>query len=414
MELRGLDAKLEGTEETENWRKAVTEYTEQYWNETETGRSPPINFTEVDTVIIRQEFFLGDRRGLEHKSGKTRNLASIFNLRIIFKQVYTFKGSLDSTVPSETYLNPLSEPSFLQFLKDTDTNSMFTGVTSISVKEVVGPPETSSPTETPSPSLQPSVLTPKHNGDDTDFKLIVIILGVIAGVLGLCSIALIVWPFLRRTPPDEIDEGDTAVAANLAGGNVTPTAGNTSRGSPKEIIEVPDPQDTTFTKNSLAFVDDDVSDLGSQEVTSPGKIDLSVFTTEGKDNDGEEEEDPQFSVDGGDDDSVMNDSDSMLSFDVYSNASDDVGSDEFVVVPKGSPRPARSPRSDSGEGTAKKPQTQVENLVISGAPLSPSKEDGPKIGSTKIIEGKGELKGVKLLAVGDIDEASSPHSTFSA
>lgn len=86
-----------------------------------------------------------------------------------------------------------------------------------------------------------------------------------------------------------------------------------------------------------------------------------------------EEEDPQFSVDGGDDDSEMNESDSMLSFDVYSNASGDVGTDEFVVVPKGSPRPVRKPRSDSGEGKAKKPQTQVENLVISGAPLSASK-----------------------------------------
>jgi hypothetical protein len=127
-----------------------------------------------------------------------------------------------------------------------------------------------------------------------------------------------------------------------------------------------------LAKNSLAFVDDDISDLGSQEISSPEKIDLSIPTTENKDND-VEEDDPQFSVDGGDDDSEMNDSDSMLSFDVYSNASDDIGSDEFVVVPKGSPRPVKKPRSDSGEDKAKKPQTHVENLVIPGAPLSASK-----------------------------------------
>ena len=53
------------------------------------------------------------------------------------------------------------------------------------------------------------------------------------------------------------------------------------------------------------------------------------------------------------------------------------------------------------------PNTSVIHCVY-------QREDGPKIGSTKIIEGKGELKGVKLLAVGDIDEVSSPHSTFSA
>jgi hypothetical protein len=42
------------------------------------------------------------------------------------------------------------------------------------------------------------------------------------------------------------------------------------------------------------------------------------------------------------------------------------------------------------------------------------REDGPTIGSTKIIEGKGELKGVKLLAVGDIDDDGFPSSTFPA
>lgn len=418
MVLKGLESRLEGSEETDFWRKSVTNYIGIYWSN-HTG-SPIEEFLVLDTSILKQGFS-ASRRGLAHKSGKTRNLKGPFSQEIFFVQNYRYRAADGSTVPSAMYLKPLNAPGFLPFLKKGDITNTYEAVTSITVEEIVNP---STPTSSPIiPSIQPSVITEKYNGNDTDFRLIVIILGVILGVIGLCSIALIVWRshYFRRTPADEINEDDSSassVAADVAGGSITPTRGNIPRASPKEIIKEsddrPDAQDPMLAKNSLAFLDDDISDLGSQEISSPEKIDLSIPTTENKDND-VEEDDPQFNVDGGDDDSEINDSDSMLSFDVYSNGSDDIGSDEFMVVPKGSPRPVKNPRfDDSGEGKAKKPQTQVENLVISGAPLSGSKEDGPKIGSTKIIEGKGELKGVKLLAVGDIDEVSSPHSTFSA
>jgi hypothetical protein len=150
----------------------------------------------------------------------------------------------------------------------------------------------------------------------------------------------------------------TAVVTVVGGNVTTPTVGNKSRVA-KENEEIVATQNDSLAKNSLAFVDESISTLGSQEVVSPGKIDLSLVTAGSKDEEADEE-DPQFSVN--ENDSEMSESDSMLSFDVYSNASEDEGSNES--------RPNRIPKS---EEDAKKNTSQMTNLVVSGAQLSPSK-----------------------------------------
>lgn len=413
MDLTGLDTKLTSSRNIDHWREKVTEFIINYWDEQENSS---FVFSEVKSHIENQDFFVSSRRRLENENGTKRNLRGPFGLRIIFTQEYTFRGGTN-TVPKETYFEPLSKPEFLTFLKagDDASTEKFQSITSIALEAYADPgPAIASPSNMPSSS--PTVIEPTHNGQSGSFDAAQNFLIAFSSVTGVIMLYLVLFrsPWKIKYGKDKIKDADMAAVVTVVGGNVTtPTAGNKSRATrndfEEEKEEISVAHIDVLAKNSLAFVEEDVSTLGSQEVVSPGKIDLSLCTAGSKDQEADED-DPQYSVDG--DDSEINESDSMLSFDVYSNASEDEGSDEFVVVPKGSPRPKRSPRSDDGEGDDKKPRAQIENLVVSGASLSLSKEDGPKIGSTKIIEGKGELRGVKLLAVGDIDEISSP--AFSA
>lgn len=359
MDLIGLEEKLFSSRAIDHWRGKVTNFTKDYWDEQE---NVTFVFSDLVSHIETQDFFVPSARRLVNANVSKRNLRGPFSLRIIFTQEYTFRGSADSAVPKDTYFVPLSKPEFLTFLKADDgtTTQQFQRITFISLKEFVDS-RSVSPSPSQAPSLFPTVIDPKHNGESGSFKATQTFLIAFSSITGTIALYMCLSRSLcrKKNVIDEIEDVDVTAVVTVVGGNVTtPTVGNKSRVA-KENEEIVATQNDSLAKNSLAFVDESISTLGSQEVVSPGKIDLSLVTAGSKDEEADEE-DPQFSVN--ENDSEMSESDSMLSFDVYSNASEDEGSNES--------RPNRIPKS---EEDAKKNTSQMTNLVVSGAQLSPSK-----------------------------------------
>lgn len=155
-----------------------------------------------------------------------------------------------------------------------------------------------------------------------------IALVAISGLLGFCAIILIGAKVCKKR------------AAASTEDDVPPPRTDPDVISPKDlplspIAHVPEPTDTNNDVEEGDVANDSVA-----AVENP--IDLSILTTGSGHVLEEVDNDPQFSI--ADEESGI-ESDSMLSFDVYSTASGDEPSNDMIVVPKGSPGPRPKPAS---------------------------------------------------------------------
>lgn len=157
-----------------------------------------------------------------------------------------------------------------------------------------------------------------------------IALVTISGLLGFCAIILIGAKVCKkRTAASSEDD-------------VQPPGTDPAVMSPRNLplspiapVSEPEPEDSNNDVETGDVANDSVA-----AVENP--IDLSILTTGSGHVLEDVDNDPQFSI--ADEESGI-ESDSMLSFDVYSTASGDEPSNDMIVVPKGSPGPRSKPTS---------------------------------------------------------------------
>ena len=377
--FESLGGKLEGTKLSDYWRDETSNFIMNYWNSktNDTDYKYKYSFTNVDTFIEKQNFITGRRRMQDSslRNVRGRNLGlSASQLRILFTQEYTFRGLEDGfTDDDEVYTIPLQDPNYIATLRSNDNseNRFFNNVTLISVRMM---------TETEAPSFAPPTTSPssdepinKMTEGDSYVPEILISIGSVCGAIALYYFCGRNTTCSKHSANEHDGEDSVQVVPDATARAVLSTSAKYS--SPIEIEQsMPffEAEENVLIENSLSLVEkvgssvpanEDDSGSGSEGNSSAGKIDLSVYTSEAGDAIGDSE-DPRFSIQG---DSEFEDSDSMLSFDVYSSTDDEGGksSNELIVVPKGSPKPENVIKNEI--------PLKQDNLIVTGAPLSPSK-----------------------------------------
>lgn len=390
MTLEGLDGKFEGSEESDQWRENTSVFIQNYFNLV--GGELDLDLINVITHIEKQEFILGVTAGNSGNATRSNLRTGSSRLRIIFTQDFAFRGSVDYDGPVDIFpllfQNPAYVLDYISFLKGNDQtpNKIFGNIVNASVRIV----------QTEAPSLSPTIAEPLNIGGSASYlSEILIALGSVSGVIGILFV-------LGRTPACKMDAVDGGEEEDSEEPYVTMQAENRTNREVTPLIEEEQTPSSSRVEHMLAENPLEESDSKASEM-----IDLSLYRPSGGVVGSSEDQDVSIQ-----EESELEDSDSMISYDVYSTNDDESSG----TVPKGLPKHNNtSPKSKSvceaGSKTANtKTSSNQENLVVTGAPLSPSRQDGPKIGTTTVIEGTGALKGIQMMTVGVIDdmEVSSP------
>lgn len=400
--MLGLDGELDTDEEREQWSAITSTYIEQ---NLVVGEGDAFLFNATAT-IEKQEFVSGERRRMRTAVGRNgkdgtyhrrtferRHLAAGSQLRIVFTVTFEFRGSVDAVDSLDIPSVFDDSEDYVTFLKANDetADQVFENIDDASLRIL----------QTESPSTAPTqiIIKPLPDGDDGKSYLSEILIA-----LGSVSGAILLFLLVRRKTCRNSTNASSDEEEGEGSEDHTAPRINRSVQSPMSLILENEAILSTsssraehmLAENPSSLMDDDESNskLLVSDTIGANKIDLSA-KIDGMDS--------EFSIQ----ESEIEDSDSMISYDVYSSTEDEGGSRSSIGRSKltnSRLKPTIAPSSDAGESS------KQGNLVVTGAPLSPSRTDGPKIGTTTVIEGTGELEGIQMLTVGDIDdmELSSP------
>ena len=360
MILTGMEGKLETSKAQDLWRNKTSRFIEQYWNinNATTEATLEFKFSQVVTHIELQEFTTGRRRLRRRQTEsedqrRLRILSDDDELRIIFTQDYTVRGSEDTIVPDEIFMVPLQDPNYIAFLNQDNDGMIldFMNVTNVSTRRIAS----ASPSLRPSEAPSVSPVGPLDNGSGEPLNAISAIMIAFASLAGF----LIVWMLFIRNPRGGFCKQIDANAAVPAGSQEEPEV--------EKILELSGSRGFLHSYHVGVVADD-------------GQIDLSELGSN-------MDENPQYNVqdDDIDDDEESDESDSMLSYgDCCSHSEqgegeDDVKNNEFGPI-------SNVPKLDTGTKPDtigknrnkkakpdKRKRSNSENLVVTGAPLSPSR-----------------------------------------
>ncbi len=265
-------------------------------------------------------------------------------LRIVFTQDLIFRGEVED--PNDIEIFPLLFDdaafieSYISFLKQNDQtlDKVFGNLTSVSARII--------DTQAPSiaPTIASSIAEPLNLGGETYLSEILIAVGSVSGVI-LAILALRRSPVCKKD--DEVDEEDNS------GGDRGITI-DPANAEGESLLEEETPSSSNvehmLAESSSSIVEEPDSKTPDDENLEHNMIDLSLYTPARVSITSGNMDDPDFSMQ----DSEL-DSDSMLSYDVYSSNDESSGIGMLV------------------DAESKAAKIEQGNLVVTGAPLSPSR-----------------------------------------